>query len=252
MASLLVLNFWHQTESPGPIAGGLTLLQVAQPPDHGPKERLENRWILSHRPLQRAAGTPALGVGPGNTPAYIAGDADVDAAARAIVASKPYDNGLVCGAEHNLVVDLRVRDALVAALETNGAAVLDSGEAKRFCALSIDPATQAMVPQMIGQGAAAIAAVASIARAHPIKLIVVPAGIEQIDRHGALAREKLAPVLSLFTVYGEEEAFALCRRILVEQGSGHTAIVHTRSMALADRFGLAMPASRILVNSPGT
>jgi acetaldehyde dehydrogenase/alcohol dehydrogenase len=198
-----------------------------------------------------SSGTPALGVGPGNTPAYIAGDADVDAAAQCIASSKPYDNGLICGAEHNLVVDSAVREALIAALERHGAAVLEPDEARRFIARAVQPDGRAFVPQIIGQAAARIATVAGITRPYPIKLIVVPAGTEELDRNGPLAHEKLAPLLSLFTVENEEEAIELCRRILAGQGAGHTAIVHTRSEALADRFGLAMPASRILVNSPG-
>jgi acetaldehyde dehydrogenase/alcohol dehydrogenase len=60
-----------------------------------------------------SSGTPALGVGPGNCPTYVAPDADIDAAAGAIVKSKPYDNGLICGAEQNLVVDVSVRAAFV-------------------------------------------------------------------------------------------------------------------------------------------
>lgn len=80
---------------------------------------------------------------------------------------------------------------------------------------------------------------------------MVPATAEEVDRDTPLAHEKLAPLLSLFTVEGEEQAFALCLRILAGQGAGHTAIIHTRSTERADRFALAMPASRILVNSPG-
>jgi acyl-CoA reductase-like NAD-dependent aldehyde dehydrogenase len=34
-------------------------------------------------------------------------------------------------------------------------------------------------------------------------------------------------------------------------GMGHTAIIHTTSPAMAERFGREMPASRIIVNSPG-
>jgi acyl-CoA reductase-like NAD-dependent aldehyde dehydrogenase len=44
----------------------------------------------------------------------------------------------------------------------------------------------------------------------------------------------------------------MCRAILAQQGSGHTAIIHSRSQALAERFSLRMPVSRILVNTPGT
>jgi acetaldehyde dehydrogenase/alcohol dehydrogenase len=47
------------------------------------------------------------------------------------------------------------------------------------------------------------------------------------------------------------EGTAVCRALLEIEGTGHTAIIHTRDAHLARRFGEAMPASRILVNSPG-
>jgi short-subunit dehydrogenase len=71
-----------------------------------------------------------------------------------------------------------------------------------------------------------------------------------VDRRSPLAGEKLAPIVSLFTVHSDEEAFALCRGLIAFQGAGHTAVVHTQSVERANAFGLAMPASRILVNSP--
>ena len=76
-----------------------------------------------------SSGTPAIGVGPGNAPAFVTVDADLDAAARHIVISKAFDNGLICGAEHHLVVDTRVRGPFVAALERHGAAVHRGGSA---------------------------------------------------------------------------------------------------------------------------
>ena len=103
---------------------------------------------------------------------------------------------------------------------------------------------------MIGQSAQAIAGTVGIARAYPIKLIVVPVPVEAVEQGSPFAKEKLAPFLSLFTVRGEDDGFALCRRILAGQGAGHTAIIHTGSPERIDRFGLAMPASRIIVNGP--
>ena len=50
------------------------------------------------------SGTPTIGVGPGNAPALICADADLDYAAQSVVMSKSFDNGLVCGSENNLVV----------------------------------------------------------------------------------------------------------------------------------------------------
>ena len=196
------------------------------------------------------SGTPALGVGPGNAPVYVAADGDIAAAAASIVASKPYDNGLICGAEHNLVVDESIRDAFVAALDRHGAAVLNPAEVERFCSKVIRSDRQVFASKVIGQSAQTIASLAGIERAYPIRLIVMPVSVDEVDKRTALAKEKLAPLLSLFAVGGEADAFALCRAILAVEGAGHTAIIHTRSPERAGRFGLAMPAGRILVNVP--
>ena len=64
-----------------------------------------------------SSGTPALGVGAGNAPVWVCPDADMEAVAACVVDSKAYDNGLICGAEQHLVVDVTVVDGLVAALE---------------------------------------------------------------------------------------------------------------------------------------
>jgi acetaldehyde dehydrogenase/alcohol dehydrogenase len=167
-----------------------------------------------------SSGTPALGVGPGNCPAYIAADAEIDAAARAIVLSKPYDNGLICGAEHNLVVDASLREAFMTALERHGAAVLGTEETTRFISLTVEPSGRRFDPRIIGQAAQTIAGLVGIKREYPIKLIVVPSQLDAVEQFSALAGEKLAPVLSLFSVGTEEEALALCRRVLTFQGAG--------------------------------
>ena len=68
---------------------------------------------------------------------------------------------------------------------------------------------------------------------------------------GPYGREKLAPILSLFTADGEDDGIRLCRQILGNGGRGHTAIIHTRSQRLPVSFARQMPVSRVLVNGPG-
>ena len=123
-------------------------------------------------------------------------------------------------------------------------------EAERFTAAVVDPETGAFSPRIIGQSAARIAEAVGLRREGEIRLLVVPT--DDPREENPLAGEKMAPFLSLFTVEGEEEGLALCRRLLRQEGTGHTAIIHTRDEARARRFGLQMPASRILVNSPGS
>ena len=197
-----------------------------------------------------SSGKPAIGVGPGNAPAFVCADADLDRAADAIVRSKSFDNGLICGAEHNLVVDARVRSSLIRALERHGAAVLTADEARQFSAKAVDTRRNTFVPQLVGQDARTIAQLVGIQRPYAIRLLVVET--ESTDETNPYAGEKMAPLLSMFTVSNEEAALALCRTLLGHGGIGHTAIIHTRNNQLIERFADEMPASRILVNSPGS
>ena len=59
-----------------------------------------------------SSGKPAIGVGAGNAPAWIAPDADLGKAAADVVLSKAFDNGLICGSEQHLVVDASISGRL--------------------------------------------------------------------------------------------------------------------------------------------
>ena len=196
------------------------------------------------------SGTPTIGVGPGNAPVVICEDADLQHAAECVVISKSFDNGLVCGSENNLVVPDAVRESFVRALVSAGAAVLTDEEARRFTAMVVVPSTGRLRGDVIGQSAGDIAAFTGILRDHPIELIVVPA--DPVSGAEAYAREKMAPILSLFTVASEQEAFELSLDLLQREGMGHTAVIHTRNTVTINRFAALMPASRILANSPAS
>jgi acyl-CoA reductase-like NAD-dependent aldehyde dehydrogenase len=166
------------------------------------------------------------------------------------VESKAFDNGLVCAAENNLVVEAVVRSRFVSELELAGAAVLTAEETRRFLGDALDSETRRLAPSVVGRDAATLAERAAIRRPYPIRLLVVPT--TAVEAANALATEKLAPVLSLFTVADADEGLAVCRELLALDGRGHTAIIHAQDSRLVERFAADMPASRILVNSPGT
>ena len=51
-----------------------------------------------------SSGKPALGVGPGNTPAIIDDTADIVLAVNSIIHSKTFDNGMICASEQSCSV----------------------------------------------------------------------------------------------------------------------------------------------------
>jgi acyl-CoA reductase-like NAD-dependent aldehyde dehydrogenase len=196
-----------------------------------------------------SSGTPAIGVGSGNAPAWVCADADVEAAARTVVASKAFDHGIICGSENNLVVDRSVRDSFVDALRMAGAAVLNAAECDRVARVAFDDRDGRLRRTVLGQAAMSIAAEAGIEVPVGTRLLVAPVPREAVS--GPYGKEKLAPLLSLFTADGEDDGIRLCLQILGNGGSGHTAIIHTRSERLQLAFAQQMPASRVLVNGPG-
>ncbi|MFM7182177.1 MAG: aldehyde dehydrogenase family protein [Verrucomicrobiales bacterium] len=199
-----------------------------------------------------SSGRPAIGVGAGNAPCVILADAEPGPTAAMIVLSKAFDNGLICGAEHHLVAESAIVPALSEALERAGAAVLDDEEGERFRKTILNADQSSLRLRYPGKAATALAAAAGIKRGHPIKLLVIPARAGEESASHAFGRETMAPVLSLFQVPDEDSAMALARRLLDNDGTGHTAAIHTRSESAIARFAELMPASRILVNSPAT
>ena len=196
-----------------------------------------------------SSGKPAIGVGAGNAPAWVAADADPEIAAKAIIDSKSFDNGLICGSEQHIVVDASLHDAFVAALRENGAAVLSEAETEQIIERAFDDHGHLLLPY-VGRSAATFAELAGLEPKPDARLLVFP--VTEGLSEETLGCERLAPVCSLFTVDGDDEAIALCQRLLGYEGAGHTAVVHTNDLEREARFAAAIPAGRILVNVPAT
>ena len=67
-----------------------------------------------------SSGNPALGVGPGNCPAYVDKSADVEHAAKEIAQSKAFDRSILCTNESAVIANKKVSDQLVLAMQKNG------------------------------------------------------------------------------------------------------------------------------------
>lgn len=194
-----------------------------------------------------SSGKPALGVGAGNSPAYIERTADVPAAVRRIMASKTFDNGTICASEQSVICETCNRDAVVAEFTRQGAYFLNEEECRKVCTLLFRNG-HAMSPKFVGRSAQVIADAAGIS---------VPVGTRVLigEQHGVgdawpLSYEKLTSVLAFYTVDNWEEACDLSIALL-QNGIGHTMSIHTESKDIVRKFSIK-PASRILINTGGT
>ena len=203
--------------------------------------------------LVRAAyssGNPALGVGPGNVPAYIGKSADVPFAVEQIVISKTFDNGTVCASEQALVVRQCHVDAVIKEFKKHRAYFLSGEEIKRVEALSYNKELKVMNTEVIGQPASVIARMANIHVPPDTTLLIAP--LTEVGMQSPLSLEILAPILAFYTADDFEEAIALCRKINIHGGLGHTACIFSNDEDKIQYFASVMNAGRILVNTPGS
>jgi len=63
-----------------------------------------------------SSGKPALGVGPGNVPAFVERSADLAKAAKYIVMGKSFDNGTICASEQSIVAEECIAEELITQL----------------------------------------------------------------------------------------------------------------------------------------
>lgn len=197
------------------------------------------------------SGTPAIGVGAGNATVIIDEDADLDAAARRIAASKTFDNATSCSSENVLIVVDAVRAAFLDALHRHGGRLLDDARSSQL--------KQALFQEghlnrhMIAKDIDVFLDVAGIEvdDADSARFVVLP-GIG-VGREYPESGEKLSLAVTLYSVADFDAAAALAGDVLRHQGAGHSIGLHASDAAGANEaralaLGRSLPTCRVIVN----
>ena len=196
-----------------------------------------------------SSGTPALGVGAGNVPAFIERSANVEEAIAKIMASKTFDNGTICASEQSIVTEAVIADKVRATLIAQGGYFLEGEKLARVKAL-MERGNGSMNPEIVGKDAATIAKLAGIDIPAGTRLLVSDEpGVSQ--KH-PFSKEKLTSLLGFYVVNDWQEACELCFALLKNCGIGHSLAIHSQNESVIREFGLKKPVSRILVNTPST
>lgn len=194
-----------------------------------------------------SSGTPAIGVGPGNGPAYIEKTADLPLAVKRIMDSKTFDYGTICASEQSVVCDDDMAEAVQKEMEKQGAYFL-SDEERLKLGKYILRANGTMNPAIVGKSPQVIGELAGINVPASAKVIV--AKEDGIGKGHPYSNEKLAPILAFYTTPDYKAIAKLCDEILRYEGAGHTFSMHTKDDRMVEYFAERMPASRIIINSP--
>ncbi|WP_200813105.1 bifunctional acetaldehyde-CoA/alcohol dehydrogenase [Helcococcus massiliensis] len=199
-----------------------------------------------------STGKPALGVGPGNVPAYFEKSCDIRRSVNDLIVSKTFDNGMICASEQAVICDKEIYDQVKEEFERNRAYFVPSKDIKKLEDFVINKEKQSVNPDIVGQSAEWIAEHAGVKVPEGTKLLI--AECKGVGEKYPLTREKLSPVLAFIKAESTEDGFEKSKQMLEFGGMGHSASIHTHGSNndLIEDFAVRMQASRILVNSPSS
>ena len=194
-----------------------------------------------------SSGNPAIGVGPGNGPAFIDKSADLALAVKRILDSKTFDNGTICASEQSIICEEDYKPAVQAEMEKQGAYFLSDEESAKLGKFILR-ANGTMNPQIVGKSVQTIAQLAGLEVPAGARVLVCKE--DGVGRGHPYSNEKLAPILGFYTGKDYKDICDKVCTILRYEGKGHTFAMHTNNQDMVEYFAKRVPVSRLCVNTP--
>ncbi len=197
-----------------------------------------------------SSGKPALGVGAGNTPVIIDDTADIRLAVNSIIHSKTFDNGMICASEQSVTVLESIYEDVKREFRYRGCYFLKEDEIEKVRKTII--INGALNAKIVGQKAAAIAAMAGVTVPEETKILI--GEVDSVEISEEFAHEKLSPVLAMYKAKTFDEALAKAEQLVADGGYGHTSslYINVNEKEKIAKHAAAMKTCRILINTPSS
>jgi len=189
-------------------------------------------------------GKKAIGAGAGNPPVVVDETADIEKAAKDIIAGCSFDNNLPCIAEKEVIVVDSVADYLIFSMNKNNVYHLkDEQKITELTSMAIDENGR-INREFVGKDARIILKAIGIECENDIRVIIV----ETEKDHPFVVTELMMPILPIVRVKDIDEAIKLA--VEVEQGNRHTAIMHSKNVDNLSRFAREIETTIFVKNAP--
>ena len=198
-----------------------------------------------------SSGKPALGVGPGNTPAVIDKSANIILAVNSIIHSKTFDNGMICASEQSVIVDQEIYEQVKSEFLKRGCYFLNKDELEKVRKTII--INGALNAKIVGQPAWRIAELADIYVPGDTKILI--GEVESVDISEEFAHEKLSPVLAMYKADDFDYSINKAYKLIEDGGLGHTSSLYINTGTEKEKmqkFYNVMKTCRVLINTPAS
>ncbi len=197
-------------------------------------------------------GKRAIVGGPGNPPVVVDETADLDRAARSIIAGAAYDNNLLCIAEKEIFAVDKIFDPLMAAMNRAGAVRLNNSEIDALTKTCITPVGKgeakhdAPNKDFIGCDAAVLAQVIGKKIAPVAEMLFG----ETDESNPFVPVEQMMPFLPFVRCRNVDEAIE--KSLRAEHGFRHTSLIHSTNVHNMTQMGRALDTTLFVKNGPCT
>ena len=190
------------------------------------------------------AGKKAICGGPGNPPVVVDDAADIDQAARGIIAGASFDNNVICCDEKETFVVEKVADKLLETMVAHGAVLLRNHQVTRLERLILNQERDHTQTRWVGKNAAEYLKQIDVPYKGDPRLIVC----ETDFNHPFVQLELLMPIMAVVRVKDVHEGIDLA--VKAEHGFGHTASMYSKNIDHLHRMARASNVSIYVKNAP--
>ena len=190
------------------------------------------------------SGKKVVAAGPGNPPVVVDETADIQRAARGIVAGASFDNNLICCDEKEVFAVAPIFEQLRKELKTAGAYELSESQMSRLTKHIIDPDGVHSNKDFVGKNVSVILDTIGVRVGDDVRLAY---GVVE-ERHPLVNVEQLLPVIPLVKAKDSEHAIQMALK--AEQGMGHTASIYSRNIETMHNMARVMDTCIFVKNGP--
>lgn len=191
-----------------------------------------------------STGKKAIGAGAGNPPVVVDETADIEKAAKDIVAGASFDNNVPCIAEKEVFAVASIYDYLKKVMKDNGAyEITDPEMVKKLDALVSNDKGKPKV-EFVGKSAKYILGKLGIEVDDSVCLIIMDAKFED----HLVQEEMMMPILPLVSVPDVDTAIEMAHK--AEHGNRHTAIMHSKNVDKLTKMARLLETTIFVKNAP--
>ena len=191
-----------------------------------------------------STGKKAIGAGAGNPPVVVDETADIEKAAKDIIAGNSFDNNLPCIAEKECIAVDQIADYLIFCMKNEGAyEVKDPAIIQQLVELvTVDG--KKPVTDFVGKSAQYILDKVGIQVGPEVKTIIMEAPKD----HPFVQVELMMPILPIVRVPNVDEAIEFA--VEVEHGNRHTAMMHSKNVDKLTKMAKEIETTIFVKNGP--